>query len=388
MESIASRLFILFLLCTMCCVDPYNIKSVGYKNSLVVDGFISSDLKQHQVLLSRASTIDASKFIAETGASVAIEDSDGSTINLTEASSGTYLTPILAGIVGHLYTLKIKTSDGKQFSSDQVLLADNPGIKNIYATFSPDLAIGEGLGGVQIFLNTQDSSGNANYYRWEYEYTYEIKMPYPSTYKWLGGNNIVFRDVAVDHCWGSSSSKSIIIKSTAGLSEDKVIDQLIQTIPGYSSNLRIRYSILIKQYVLSQDAYKYWHNIQVVNQTQGTLYDTQPGTVAGNIHSTSGSETALGYFDAGVVKVKRAFFTPADFTPSGYKVQKFLPYCDLYQPVDVRLNVLGDYLNAHLADSLVVSEVEGLGNVLVHLRPKICCDCTSLGTNSKPSFWP
>jgi hypothetical protein len=372
----------------MCCVDPYNIKSVGYKNSLVVDGFISSDLKQHIVLLSRASTIDASTFIAETGASVVIEDSDGTSINLTETSAGTYLTPTLAGAVGHYYTLKIKTNDGKQFISDAVLLADNPGIKNIYATFSPDLAIGEGLGGVQVFLNTQDSSGNANYYRWEYEYTYEIKMPYPSTYKWIGGNNIVYRDVAVDHCWGSNSSKSIIIKSTVGLSEDKVIDQLIQTIPGYSSNLRIRYSILIKQYVLSQAAYKYWHNIQVVNQTQGTLYDTQPGTVAGNIHSTNTSETALGYFDAGVIKEKRAFFIPSDFTPSGYKVQKFLAYCDFYQPVDVRLNVLGDYLNAHLADSLVVSEVEGLGNVLVHLRPKICCDCTSLGTNSKPSFWP
>jgi Domain of unknown function (DUF4249) len=382
------QISIFLLISLVCCVEPYNIQSVSYDNLMVIDGFISADVKQHKVAISRTSKINEKKFIAETGAQVSIKDGSGAIILLKEESPGIYLTAPLAGIIGNTYKLQVTTQNGKQYASEKVQLKNAPEIKNIYATYSSDLAIGEGTGGIQIFLDSEDPTNQTNYYRWEFKETYEIKTPYPSSYIWPGGNELIFRDVPVDRCWSNDSSKSILIKSTKGLAASKVTAQLIQTIPGYSPNMRIRYSILVKQFALSQNAYLYWKALKDVNESQGTLYDRQPGTVRGNVTSLSDKEVVVGYFDAGAVTEKRVFFTPDDFTDSGYKAPKFLTSCYFFTPIDVLLSELGAYLTEHSRENLIVSEVQGLGDVTVHLRPKYCCDCTNLGSNKKPSYWP
>jgi hypothetical protein len=388
MRQSIHRISIFTLILLVCCVEPYNIQSINYDNLLVIDGFISSDLKQHKVVVSRTSKINEKKFIAETGAQVSIKEGNGVTITLTEESPGIYLTPPLAGIVGSTYKLLVTTQNGKPYASEVVQLMDAPEIKDIYATYSPDLAIGQGSGGIQIFLDAEDPTNQTQYFRWDFKETYEIKTPYPSSYIWVGGNDLIFRDLPVDRCWGNDSSTSILIKSTKGLAESKVTAQLLQTIPGYSPNMRIRYSILVRQFALSKNAFQYWKALKDVNESQGTLYDRQPGAVRGNITSLSDKEVVIGYFDAGKVAEKRAFFTPDDFTASGYKAPKFLTSCYFFTPVDVLLSGLGAYLTEHSRENLVVSEVQGLGDVTVHLRPKYCCDCTNWGSNAKPSFWP
>ncbi len=57
----------------------------------------------------------------------------------------------------------------KQYTSAEVELNDTPPITDIYATYTKDLPIGEGLGGIQIFLDTEDPTGKTQYYRWEFK---------------------------------------------------------------------------------------------------------------------------------------------------------------------------------------------------------------------------
>lgn len=378
------RIIALTLLFLNCCVEPYSLKSTGYQEVLVVDGFISSDLKQHQVKISRTSPIDKPGFIPETGAQVSIKSENGS-IPLTETSPGVYLTPPLMGIIGNTYSLSVTTQRGQQLTSDEVTLNDTPDIKNIYATYSQNVS-GSGKAGVQIFLDTQDATKKTRFYRWEYIETWEIQTPFYSEFNWLGGNNVVFRDVPVSICYGSDSSKNALIQSTQGLSDDKISAQLIQTLTGDSPNLRIRYSILIRQFSISENSYLYWQTLQKVNESQGTLYDTQPGTVVGNITSSNGNVKVLGYFDAGVVKEKRAFFTPKDFSAAGYSPPDFESDCNFLSPTQVPSNQIGAYLTQNLGYE--IWGATGAGPSVLFLLPKKCLDCTPLGTNIKPSFWP
>ncbi len=71
---------------------------------MIVEGNISTELKQHIVRLSRTSQINEKKFIPETGAKVTITDKSGATITLAEEKSGIYLTGMTAGVVGQHYT--------------------------------------------------------------------------------------------------------------------------------------------------------------------------------------------------------------------------------------------------------------------------------------------
>ncbi len=379
------RTTILILLLLTCCVEPYPIKSTTYEGILVVEGFISTDIKQHQVVISRTSPIDKPEFIPETGAVVSITDNYGGSIPLAENAPGIYLTPPTKGNIGNTYTLHIATQSGQQLTSEGVTLKDTPDIQNIYAAYLPDLTVGGTKGGIQIYLDTQDPTGQAHYYRWDYEATWEIHTPFDSEFIWLGGNEVVFRDVPVSTCYATDTSANIIIQSTQGLSDSKVTGQVIQTIKGDSPSMAIKYSILIRQYAISENSFLYWKTLKEVNQSQGTLYDTQPGTVNGNITSLTDNQTVLGYFDAGVVKEMRVFFTPKDFKASGYIPPDYGNDCLFITAFQVPDSQIGDFLSKN--PGLEIEGATGSGPSTLYLLPKHCCDCTSQGTNIMPPFW-
>lgn len=379
----------ILLLLLVCCVERYDIKSFASDNRLVISGILSSDLKRHPVSISRTAKLNEIEFIPETNAQVSISDGNGTVFQLLESTPGNYETSMVAGIVGKEYFLSVTTQDGNRYFSDKVKLNDTPDIKDIHTTYSRDFNIGDGPGGFRIFLDTEDPTSQANYYRWEYEETYEVQMPFPSEYIWLGGNwNVTFRPVPIDICWPTKKSNNIMLKSTFGLSQNGVSDYLLREISGSSELMRIKYSILVRQYALSKAAYTYWNALRVLNESQGSLFDRQPGNIRGNIKSLSTSEEVLGYFDAGVVKEKRVFYTPLiDFFDAGYVKPPFLSACYEAKPIEVLLSTIGDYLDAHPRDSLLINDVMGMGDVTIFLRKKYCIDCTNLGPNIKPSFW-
>jgi hypothetical protein len=385
---IVSRLIVklsLFLFCS--CIDTYNIKSLSYRDSLVVDGFLSSQLKQHEVVISRASKISTGEFLPEQNAQVAIKEDD-QIINLTEESPGIYLTPLMKGIVGNTYQLIIKTATGREIVSEPVLLKENPAIQNIYARYSTSVPSLEGKGGFEIFLNTGDSiSSDPRYYRWEFEETWEIRTPFESNFLWLGGNNVVFRSEPVSQCYITKRVNNLTVQSTQSIGVDKIRAQLIQTIPKESRKLQALYSILVKQFTLSPKAYQYWQILKKTNQTQGSLYDTQPGAVYGNMNSTTDNEIVLGYFDASVVSEKRIFLEPLKFRPSGFSPTDWGTYCRAIEPRLVSKYLIGDFY-ADPANSNL--EIWGSTQEILYLLPKECCDCTSIdnATTKKPIFWP
>ena len=88
-------------------------------------------------------------------------------------------------------------------------------------------------------------------------------------------------------CWNTNHSTDILLASSANLGQDVINKFPVITIPNPDSRLNMKYSLLLEQYALTADAYKYWETIQKTSQQLGTLFDLQPAQLIGNIHSTS-----------------------------------------------------------------------------------------------------
>lgn len=386
MSSYAKKILVgLLLLMLVCCVEQVDIKSEAYENLLIVEGYLSGDTRNHKILLSNTSPINDRGVIPEEGAFVTISDSNGGLISLSENEPGAYYTPFYAATPGKSYQLHIETKDGRKFSSEEVEFRSTPDIKRIYAQYYNDRGFEDN--GIGIYLDTEDPSGTTRFYRWELEETYELKMPFPSNFVWVGGNEVVFRDQPVDHCWATDSSTNVMIATTVGLQQDKITQYPLTYIKATTEFMRIKYSLLVRQYALDEDGFLFWKMIRDVNQTQGSLFDIQTGAVHGNIKSVDDpSQEVLGYFAAGAVKEKRAFFSPADFAKDGYKPAKYLSACLEYVPVEIRADQIGAYMEKN-HDTMEISETTGAGVVTMIIRPKYCCNCTNKGTNIRPSFW-
>ncbi|MEO7992350.1 MAG: DUF4249 domain-containing protein [Chryseolinea sp.] len=366
------------------CIEPIDLSSINYEKKLVVEGLITNETKQHQIILSRTNSLNNLRFTPEERAFVSIIDSNGVTTPTTEASPGIYKTPYFSGTIGLRYKLSIVTSNGDEFVSEEVTLMDTPPIEKIYAQYSTHSNAGPGI---QIFLDTSDPQNNTHYYRWEYEGTYEIKTPYPSKFIWTGGNTLTIRTNSVDHCWASDTSKNVLIRTTQGLLQNKVVAFPLKFIPAESPDLVIKYSILAKQYSLNEKSFFFWKQLEEINEEQGSLFDKQPGTIAGNIFSVNNNQkSVLGYFDASAVATMRAFFTPRQFAESGYIPPLYLQSCVETAPVTIPIEELGETMEAY-QKSLIIADAGGEGPSVVFLMRIACCDCTSRGTNLKPTFW-
>jgi hypothetical protein len=379
-------LVILLLMLYNGCVEPFDIQDISTTDVLVIEGLLSTQYKRHRVSVSRTSSLNDRRFIPESGAEVRIESSDGDEITLTEESPGNYETAETTGEAGKTYTLFVTTHDGRQYASHEVTLTSGPEIASITANYSPQNDQGDGI---QIAVNTEDPTGNARYYRWNYVETYQVQAPFPSNYIWLGGNNVIFRTHGIDTCWVTDSLKTILIKSTEGLEQDKVTAYPLRFIPGYSHIMLYKYSLLVQQFILTEQGYEYWNNLRIMNQNQGSLSDVQPGVLPGNIFSlTNERETVLGYFEACTVSEKRVFFTPDNFYSQGYALPKGIrSSCRELLPISAPELEIGKYMETYSKEMLIRDSYGFSPFAVFELMPRFCCDCTDLGPNIKPSFW-
>src|SRR5690606_6998742 len=149
---------------------------------LVVESTITDEWKPQIVKLSRTSTLENTDLLIENGASVTVVGSNGESYNFSQDSStGFYVSnqPFRAQTaIG--YTLEIVDRDGKRYTSSPVTLPPTVEMDQVYA--EPIVQAAENKDGVQVLVNTEDLTGNAKYFRYEYEETYKIVAPNPSSF--------------------------------------------------------------------------------------------------------------------------------------------------------------------------------------------------------------
>jgi len=141
--------------------------------------------------------------------------------------------------------------------------------------------------------------------------------------------------------------------------------------PG-DTRLHIRYSILVKQYSIDADLYKYWNQLKDFNESTGGLYDKIPSPVFGNVTGCDGTTKALGYFSASSVKEKRLFINRSEHHVETININSGCTYFTYDIPPSQQKIYFGpDVLSGGRA----------------YTSSTGCADCTEYGTNVKPFYW-
>lgn len=371
-------IFCLILLFLMNCVKPYYPPVISGNNQyLVVDGFIRNGQDSTIFKLSRSSNLgDSAGPQPELNAQVLIAGQVSGIYPLINLGNGEYVTDQLNLDITQNYQLKVVASNGRQYASDFVPVRQSPPIDSLH--WQPDST------GVSIYVNAHDPQNNTWYYQWDFTQTWEHHAFYNSAIKLLPDGSVVPRppEEQINRCWTTRNSTDILVASTARLSQDVVNEIPLISIPNGSELIGYEYSILVRQYAITKEAYEYWENLKKNTELTGTIFDPQPSEFPGNIHCLSNpAEPVLGYVSASSAASLRILISRYQLD-----VWYYIPFsdCNFFIP---RTDSLAYYASL---PSLYQPMTVCMGpDCFTALAFTDCIDCRYWGgTNVMPSYWP
>jgi hypothetical protein len=372
------KYFILFIVFIAGCVEPFEIpvrnEDVGF---LVVDGYINTQSHTANVVLSRAIPLsDENGFPRELNATVTIEEENGNSYLLTSLKNGAYQLTNVDFANNKRYRLHISTGSKKEYYSNYITPKVSPQIDSISWAATDE--------GVTVTIDTHDPSNSTKYYRWEYIETWKYEADFSSEYKIVNGVAVSRRgEEQIKTCFATKPSAEIITGTTINFTDDKFSKQEITFIPVLSPKTRLHYSVLVRQYALSKEAFEYWQQLSINTESLGGLFDPQPSQLRGNIINVNDKdEPVIGYFDGGSISEKRLFIRYTEL-PEYLQNWPGPSFCreDAIPPNRVH----------ELANFFLITHAVYVGPVLVayNFTSPDCADCTRQGgTTQKPDFWP
>jgi len=370
------------------CKKPYNPPVIASPGSyLVVEGTISTGSDSTIFKLSRTVSISSGNAInPETGAIVTVESSGGKSYPLTEITKGYYAAVDLNLDNTLQYRLRIQTLGKDQYLSDFVPVEVTPPIDSVGYTI--------GSNGLNIYVNTHDPANNIKYYRWDYVETWQFHSEYDSDF-FSNGTAIVFRTPAqnIYSCFGNDVSSNIVLGSTAKLTQDVIYQNPITQVIPTSEKLETKYSILVRQYALTSDAYNFWVNVKTNTEELGSIFDAQPSQAPTNLHDITNPATpVVGYISACFVQSKRIFISNAQLPPTWLATY---PYdCEVdssyFSAPKTGINQVKVALIPLPNPNIPITSFYGPGSPSpagYTSSDTQCVDCTIRGTITQPSFW-
>jgi len=367
-------ILLLWMVCIQGCVEPYSPEIPDAGKSMVIEGLLSDSEGYYYVRVSRSAAYYEPDYIPLSGCMVEVTDQTGNSVLFNEREPGLYEQWISQDflVIGNLYKLLVTHEGNRYESSFQELLQSAPIGETYYEVESRETTDPEITHqGIQFYTEFDVPEGFAENYRWELEETWEYHSNYPITFYWDGSRILPPGSVNSDlyKCWNTASIHNIFTATTRLSKESRISEFPLNYVSNETDRLKVKYSLLVKQYALSDEAYEYWHQLQQISQESGGLYDTQPPQLRGNMfNAENDDQLVLGYFSVSGMAEKRIFVSEDfNFFPVFNDCSPFLP--------------LGGYPRNN---PYYLVEHEGQ----LMMAKDLCFDCTLLGgTTIKPGFW-
>jgi len=431
------------------CVEPFDATSdilsdTSMVGALVVEANITDVETTQKVFLSRMQRVESDSTVNveeerlfnvntpiiierglgpqfESGANVEIRAGNGTVYVFEEADEGTYesLTPF-AAMPNVSYQLFVSTSNGEAYESDAMLLPQTSTIENMYAE---RMVSDSGLDGVGIFVDSTFPTDGDKLLRYAYEETYKIIAPYWTPFDFeiirdqteviyddLGNiEEILYPDVQLvprareeQVCFRTDLSTGEVLLNGNRLGGNRAERTMVRFIGVDNPIISHRYSILVKQRGVSRQAFDFYEKLVAFSQSESLFSQVQPGSLEGNVYSTSGNVPVVGFFDVSTEVSQRLYFNFDDLFPD----QPLPPYFGTVNCENPVAPILGNPErdgppppNGGCPQPLIERINLGLveyyqdngdldicgGPYLV--VPTICGDCNVVGSNVKPDFW-
>ncbi len=331
-------IFISLLTGFISCVEPFSVKFGTSKSYLVVDGVLT-DLEGPQFITLARTNPDVKNESSEftqtiwtkgtstlplTKAIVKVIVNGSQTYNLTETEPGIYRMPLsFRGKVGDEYALNFVTEQGITYESAAEKMLPVPPVKKGYDVFNPkgiqqqSPFYGDNIPSNDVFIDFDDPAGEKNFYRWQWTLWEIQKMcatcnqgKYYLFEDETGINGDCYKDLTLpynniydyvceDLCWGIFYSSDINIFADTYTNGQGQKDKLVAQIPLLQSNPCL---VSIQQNSLTPGAYRFLKLIQDQAVNSGTLADTPPAPIQGNVlNKNDKNELVIGFFTASSV---------------------------------------------------------------------------------------
>ena len=381
------------MLILLSCRKPYNPPVVSSDQSfLVVDGMINSGNDSTFILLRHTVKLRSSlQGDAEQGARLTIESDKNDVYSLQEtAIAGQYLVTGLNLPTDRNYRLHIFTANNKEYISDFVENKITPPIDSIYAVPLTS--------GVQFSVSTHDPTNKTRYYRWDAteSWKYDVSGENPSRLIYKDGNILPRSpDSLINICYKIPQlSSTIFIGNSGKLTQDVIEKAPLGYVDAKTKKLSSTYMLLVRQYALTADAYKYWNLLQTSSQHLGGITDPQPTSAITNLHCvTNPTEPVIGYVSVSTVTRKRVFL-----------MGRTLPFKVFYPEIPDTVSCGGGAIfikpvstfpyrlrqTFASGDTLLIAAFTDSGKTVGYkYMSSMCADCRLRGgTVEKPPYWP
>ena len=319
------------------CIETFHPDVDLDSSYIVVSGFISNE-DAIKVIVERSINPETGISSKIVGATVKLLGNNGTEEFLFERNDGIYQGETI-GLPNVSYSLEIILPNARVIKSDWQLLKSGAVVGELSLEQTTRLEFIDGfenkINGLDLNLYLNEPNKVSKYYRWTLQGTYEFHSP-----------------LSADICYVRDFFTGNFILGESISNNSDIISKNLAFLESNGKKFAIGYSMEVKQYALNSDAYNYWKKIDDQQNNVGSVFDSPPSQILGNLEYLNNDELqVLGFFEASYVSSSRIFINPSDFV-----IEPTLETspCSFDNP------------------------------------PGWCSDCTTLvgSTRNKPGFWP
>ncbi len=302
------------------CVEPFNLNIESTLRILTVDATLTDSADEQTISIAESVNSNGSAYSSPVQkASVELLVNGTEKVTMTEKIAGTYALPKTFQLkAGNSYKLFFTKADGTKYESGTDKLTTVPEIIGVHDEFKLD-AIERGNytdPGNIVYLDTQDPPNDKNNYLWSwrlferqsicvtcYEGRYFL-TPTPARCRVERAFTGAIFDYNCDgNCWEILSNEDLNVFSDIYSNGNPITNKLIGKIPYYNVKGAL---IEIKQQSISPEAYRYFKLLTDQIQNNGSLVDTPPEAIIGNIKNVTRPDEAIaGFFMVTSVRLVR-----------------------------------------------------------------------------------
>lgn len=328
--------YLAFITSLFACIDEFDPKLDNNKRRLVIEAKLTTKLDHHYVYLTYDAPYnsDASIFkdyVAD--AKVKIVDDKGTEYqfvddplqsNAIKTSFGyNYKSAIkFKAEVGRSYQLFVETFDKKTYVSTIEKVIPVPPVISPKVDFKEITPAAYIKGRFNVSVNVKDQANEKNYYKWDWYHVKKLDWCREYSIGTAAGTT-PYVDPCCETCFEIVPCTDCIELASDYLIDGNIFNKAITSVP-FDDNTN--YYLVVNQYSISENAYKFWNAVKEQSKNSGGLFDATPQSIKGNIkNSKDAAEEVLGYFTVSdlheeIIVVDRNLTSPKPFI-----IEKYLP---------------------------------------------------------------
>lgn len=297
------------------CISSYNLEHDTNEYLLVVDGKITQKDTRHELILRRSTSTGSTDYNPVPDARVTLYDDEGNHENYFPVDNGKYVLEgnVLDRVHGKSYYLEIILPDESIYRSLPQKMPDVMKPDKLYF----QLEEMEELNNLEntviwrylnLYINTPIfKNGNDFHFIWRVDHAYSFAELFCNPLK----------PPAVCYITRKLQSDDIKLFSSEELSGGKLEHFRVGSIQVFPNwEFFEKHFFNVAQHSITREAYDYWNTVKQVAQSTGSIFDTPPAPIQGNMYNINDPEDrVLGFFEVSAVDTIRTYTYAEDLEP-------------------------------------------------------------------------